>query len=71
MPLTNGSGSGPDPAVFVIDLQDANTSQTVTLKQRHTSTHSWALADYSVIGARGGGLGSGGRPRPSRHGQIG
>jgi hypothetical protein len=29
MPLTNGSGSGswildPDPAIFVIDLQDAN-----------------------------------------------
>jgi hypothetical protein len=24
MPLTNGSGSDPDPAIFVIDLQDAN-----------------------------------------------
>jgi hypothetical protein len=29
MPLTNGSGSGvdPDPAIFVIDLQDANQKQ--------------------------------------------
>ncbi len=24
MPLTNGSDSDPDPAIFVIDLQDTN-----------------------------------------------
>ncbi len=24
MPPTNGSGFGPDPAIFVIDLQDVN-----------------------------------------------
>jgi hypothetical protein len=24
MPLTNGSGSDPDPSIFIIDLQDAN-----------------------------------------------